>query len=116
MVRLRTVACVSVGSTGRNSASTVAACRYDIILPSRAVSSIKLGRRPIGADFFQRREGAGHARVIIPGLLPAGIAHLARRVVLDRSERVAIVANPIGWPPIRGFIGEHARILQAWIL
>ncbi|MCY1745388.1 hypothetical protein [Ensifer sp. SL37] len=36
MVRLRTVACVSVGSTGRNSASTVAACRYGIRIANPA--------------------------------------------------------------------------------
>ncbi len=63
----------------------------------------QLGRRPIGADFFQRSEGAGHARVTIPAQLPAGIAHLdctehgsdpACRVVLDRPERVAILTDP----------------------
>jgi hypothetical protein len=32
IVRLRTVACFSVGSMGRNSASTFAACRYGIML------------------------------------------------------------------------------------
>ena len=63
----------------------------------------QLGRRPIGADFFQRREGSGHARVTSPAQLPAGIAHLdsaehrsdpARRIILDRPERVAIRADP----------------------
>lgn len=52
---------------------------------------------------MQRREGNVHARVAIPAQHPARIANLhraedgsdsARRVILDRPERVAIRADP----------------------
>ncbi|KEQ03681.1 hypothetical protein [Pseudorhizobium pelagicum] len=36
----------------------------------------QFGRRSIGADFFQRRKGAVHARMAIPAQHPARIADL----------------------------------------
>lgn len=61
-----------------------------------------LWHRSIGTDFLQEREGAIHARVAIPAQHPAGIANLngaedgsdpARRIVLDRPERMAVRAD-----------------------
>jgi hypothetical protein len=63
----------------------------------------QLRRRPIGADFLQRSEGAHHARMAIPAQHPAGVANLhraedssdaARRVILDSAERMAVRADP----------------------
>ena len=62
LVRLRAVACISVGSIGKKSVSTFAACRYGIVLPSRAVSSINSGVARSGQISF-----SGAKAAIMPG-------------------------------------------------
>ena len=73
MVRLRTVACVSVGSTGRKSARApwlpagTASCSPTALSVPSAPVSLDRGR------FLKRCAGTVHARIAIPAQHPAGL-------------------------------------------
>lgn len=120
MVRLRTVACVSVGSVGRKSASTFAACgRAACFLAAPSVPSA-----PVSLDRDKFPSAARSHRPSVDGI--PGTASIADcepqrsrrrsdpacRVVVDRSERMAVRAKPAK-KGIRLRLMIHDRVCSA---